>query len=222
MKLPIKFIAFGGIVAASLLIVGAIRLSAPDGNTDDTATPSDALPQIEQAVNESRELGRSQGIRDAVAPETLPAAIATRAAALESASDLAYLDLDNLVCARSAQYLKAASERQHSQSVDVERWLLDQLNNENNQIKELMAAHGSMDGSAQNAELLRSPIVNRVAILDAINQIYTGESRSCRVAAFDSSTRIDAFNFDARRIKENQQRAVTAPVPEAVEVSNDG
>jgi hypothetical protein len=219
MKTPIKFIAFGVIAAGSLLAVGAVRLATPDA-PEETTTPVDALPQIEQAVNESRELGRQQGIREAVAPETLPASLAARSAVLETATDFAYLDLENLVCARSAQYLKAASERQHQQSVDVERWLLDQLTNENTAIKELMAANGSMDGSAQSAESLDSPLLNRAAILDALDQLYTGESRSCRVAAFDSATRIEAFNFEARRIKDNQHNAVTSPAP--VEVANDG
>lgn len=221
--MPTKFakpLIFGGIVASSLIVVGAIRIAT--GNPP-TATegpdPNAMLGQINQAVGTARDVGRDEGIRDAVAPPTLPAALATRAAVLDNALELAQADVDSLLCARSAQYLTAAQDRQHSDSVDVERWLLDQLAQENAQVKELMATNGSMDGSANHAAALDSPLRNRAALLMALNAIYVGENRSCRVVAFDSSTQIDSFNFEAQRIKAAQQQAVTT---QPVEVGNDG
>lgn len=221
--MPIKFakpLVFGCVVASSLIVVGAVRIAskqpAPEG-TD----PNAVLPQVGQAVQGAYGEGRNQGMREATAPPDLPAALATRGAVLESALELAQVDVDNLLCARSAQYLTAAQSKQHSESVDVERWLLDQLAKENQAVKELMATNGSMDGSATAAAALDSPLRNRAAILQALNALYVGENRSCRVAAFDSATQIDAFGFEAQRIKANQRSAVAAPA-QTQEVPTDG
>ena len=222
--MPINFakpLVFGGLVAGSLIVVGAIRLATPQGTDATAPNPEGMLGQINQAVGTARDVGREQGMRDAVAPKTLPAALATRSAVLDTAMELAQSDVDNLLCARSAQYLRAAQERQHSDSVDVERWLIDQLGKENAQVKELMATNGTMDGSATHAAALDSPLRNRAAILQALNALYVGENRSCRVAAFDSATQIDSFLFEAMRIKENQAAAVAAPT-QTVEDGNDG
>ena len=221
--MPTKFIKpliFGSIVASSLIVVGAIRITTGNRPTvTEGPNPDAMLGQINQAVGTAREVGREEGLREAVAPPTLPAALATRSAVLDTALELARSDVDNLLCARSAQYLTAAQDRQHSDSIDVERWLLDQLGKENREVKELMATNGTMDGSATHAGALDSPLRNRAAILMALNALYVGENRSCRVAAFDSSTQIDSFNFEAQRIKAAQRQAVTA---QPVEVGNDG
>jgi hypothetical protein len=218
--MPIKFakpLAFGLVVVSSLIVVGAFRLAAPKGDTA-AADPNAMLPQVGQAVQGAFGAGKDEGMREAIAPSTLPAALATRGAILEGAIELAQADVDSLLCARAAQYLSAAQSRQHSDSVDVERWLLDQLGKENRQIKELMAANGSMDGTATHAAALDSPLRNRAAILQALDSLYVGENRSCRVAAFDSATQIDSFNFEAMRIKENQQQSVAPDM----EVPTDG
>lgn len=215
----LKPIIFAGIVASSLIVVGAVRIAGDRPTETAEADPNAVLPQVGQAVQGAYGAGREEGMREAVAPPTLPAALATRAAVLDTALELAQADVDNLLCARSAQYLSAAQARQHSDSVDVERWLLDQLGKENAQVKELMATNGSMDGSATHAAALDSPLRNRAAILQALNALYVGENRSCRVAAFDSATQIDSFNFEAMRIKEAQRQSVTA---QPVEVPTDG
>lgn len=220
--MPIKYLKpaiFSGLVVSSLIVVGAVRITSGSQPTAEAPNPDAMLGQINQAVAGAKAVGHDEGMRDAVAPPTLPAALATRSAVLDTALELAQSDVDNLLCARSAQYLSAAQERQHSASVDVERWLLDQLGKENAQVKELMATNGSMDGSANHAAALDSPLRNRAAILQALNALYVGENRSCRVAAFDSATQIDSFNFEAMRIKEAQRQAVTA---QPVEVGNDG
>ena len=222
--MPIKYlkpVIFSGLVVSSLIVVGALRIASGGQPAAEDPHPDAMLGQINQAVGTARDVGREQGMRDAVAPQTLPAAIATRSAVLDTALELAQSDVDNLLCARSAQYLRAAQDRQHSDSVDVERWLLDQLAKENAQVKELMATNGTMDGSATHAAALDSPLRNRASILMALNALYVGENRSCRVAAFDSATQIDSFNFEAMRIKENQSAAVAAP-DQPVEVGTDG
>lgn len=222
--MPIKFakpLLFGVLVAGSLVVVGAIRLATPQSTAPTAPNPEGMLGQINQAVAGAKAVGRDEGMREAISPSSLPAALATRGAILDTALELAQSDVDNLLCARSAQYLVAAQARQHSDSVDVERWLLDQLAKENRQVKELMANNGSMDGSATHAAALDSPLRNRAAILQALNALYVGENRSCRVAAFDSATQIDSFNFEAQRIKENQAASVTAPA-QPVEVPTDG
>jgi hypothetical protein len=218
--MPIKFakpLVFGVVVASSLIVVGAVRLTAPKGDTA-AADPNALLPQVGQVVQGAFGAGKDEGIRETVAPPTLPAALAARGAVLDTAVELAQADVETLLCARAAQYLSAAQTRQHSESVDVERWLLDQLSKENAEVKRLMATNGSMDGSAGAAAALDSPLRNRAAILQALNALYVGENKSCRVAAFDSATQIDSFSFEAMRIKENQQQSV-AP---AVEVPTDG
>lgn len=216
----VKPLIFGGIVAGSLIVVGAIRITTATAPAPtDGPDPNAMLGQINQAVGTARDVGKEEGIREAVAPPTLPAALATRSAVLDTALELAHSDVDNLLCARSAQYLRSAQEKQHSEAIDVERWLLDQLAKENAQVKTLMANNGTMDGSATHAAALDSPLRNRAALLLALNALYIGENRSCRVAAFDSSTQIDSFNFEAQRIKAAQQQAVTA---QPVEVGNDG
>jgi len=215
-----KPLIFGGIVAGSLIVVGAARIATRPATVATNATdPNAMLGEINTAVGTARAVGREQGMREATAPPNLDAALAARGAVLESALELAQADVDTLVCARAGQYLTSAREAQTAGAVDVERWLLGQLTKENQAIKTLMATHGSMDGSGTNATALDSPLRNRAAILFALRALYAGESPSCRVAAFDSSTQIDSFGFEASRIKENQQRAMRGTEDEG-EVDN--
>ena len=215
-----KPILFGGIVAGSLIVVGAARIATrPAAPATNTTDPNAMLGEINNAVGTARAVGREQGMREATAPPNLDAALAARGAVLESALELAQADVDTLVCARAGQYLASARDAQTAGAVDVERWLLGQLTKENQAIKTLMATHGSMDGSGGNATALDSPLRNRAAILFALRALYAGESPSCRVAAFDSSTQIDSFTFEASRIKENQQRAMQ---PQSTEATADG
>ncbi|NET36882.1 MAG: hypothetical protein F6K19_33455 [Cyanothece sp. SIO1E1] len=210
-----KPLVFAGVVVTSLIVVGSFRLA---GSNDDTAAAEVGiqLTQIEQAVQRAKQIGKAEGAREAIAPPSLPQALAVRDAILISAQEFAQQDLADLVCARSAQYLKAASDLQHSGSVDVERWLLNQLTKENAATKELLVLKGSLDGSAEHVEALDNPVINRAAILQSLYALYVGEQRSCRVAPYDSTTKIDDFAFEARRIKENQQRAIS------MEVRTDG
>ena len=215
-----KPILFGGIVAASLIVVGAARIATRTTATQtNTTDPNAMLGEINSAVGTARAVGHEQGVREAVAPPNLDAALVARGAVLESALELAQADVDALVCARAGQYLTSAREAQATGAVDVERWLVGQLTQENAAVKTLMANHGSMDGSGGNAAALDSPLRNRAAILFALRSLYAGESPSCRVAAFDSSTQIDSFSFEASRIKENQQRAMQ---PQPSDTTADG
>lgn len=218
-----KPLIFGGIVLGSLIVVGAVRVaSAPRATESTTPDPNALLSEINGAVGTARAVGHEQGRRDATAPPTLNAALATRQAVLESALELAVADVDTLLCARAGQYLTSATQAQSEGAVDVERWLLNQLTKENATIKSLMATHGTMDGSGTNAAALDSPLRNRAAILQALRSLYAGESPSCRVAAFDSATQIDSFGFEAARIKANQQRAMTPAPGTEGEDRNDG
>lgn len=219
MPIP-KPLVFGGIVAASLIVVGAARIATRTTATQtNTTDPNAMLGEINSAVGTARAVGHEQGVREAVAPPNLDAALVARGAVLESALELAQADVDALVCARAGQYLTSAREAQATGAVDVERWLVGQLTQENAAVKTLMANHGSMDGSGGNAAALDSPLRNRAAILFALRSLYAGESPSCRVAAFDSSTQIDSFSFEASRIKENQQRAMQ---PQPSDTTADG
>lgn len=214
-----KPLIFAGVVVSSLIVVGAARLTAPKspaGAAPDS--PPVSLETINQVVAGAKAAGHEEGVEAATAPPTLDASLATRAASLTQALELSTADVDNLVCARATQYAKAAADQQATASIDVERWLLAQLGKENDAVKALMAARGSMDGSAGNATALDSPLRNRAAILAALNALYTGDPKGsgCRVAAFDSSTQVDAFLFQARRIKEAQSAAVTELATEAV------
>ena len=214
-----KPLLFGGIVATSLIFVGAARIATRTTAQTPEADPAEFLGQVGSEVRAAHLQGRTEGMRDATSPPTLDAALATRGAILDGALELAIADVDSLLCARAGQYLASAREAQSSQAADVERWLINQLNRENQAIKTLMATHGSLDGSATNATALDSPLRNRAAILQALRAVYAGESPSCRVAAFDSATQIDAFSFEAQRIKSNQQRAMV-PQPTDGEVDN--
>ncbi|NET37389.1 MAG: hypothetical protein F6K19_36085 [Cyanothece sp. SIO1E1] len=207
-----KPLVFAGITVTSLIIIGSMRMSGPQDEAEKTEATSIQLNQIEQVVQQAKEVGKAEGAREAIAPSSLPQAVATRDAILNSAQEFAQQDLADLVCARSAQYLKAASNLQHSSSVDVERWLLNQLTQENAATKELLILKGSLDGSAEHVEALDNPVINRAAILQSLYALYVGEQRSCRVAPYDSTTKIDDFAFEARRIKENQRRAVSLEV----------
>jgi len=214
MKLA-KPLIFGGVVAASLIVIGGARIAmGPSNESANDLDPDTMLGEVNRAVRGARDTGWEQGMREATSPKSLDAALSTRSATLDSALELAISDIDSLACARAGQYLSSARDAQANGAADVERWLLNQLNQENRQIKELMATHGSMDGSATNASALDSPLRNRAAILMALNALYVGESPSCRVAAFDSATQIDSFAFEANRIKENQQRAMKGQVEE--------
>lgn len=208
-----KHLVFAGVVFGSMAVVGVSRLvTAPkqaQGNPQDPT--QDMAAQVSQAVLQAKAAGTQEGIEQAIAPPTLDAALAGRQAALDKAKELAVADAQNLICARADQYLSAAKQQQVSASLDIERWLLAQLAKENDQVKALMATHGSLDGTAANAQALDSPLRNRAAILAALSTLYTGDSTGtgCRVVAFDSSTQVDGFLFNARRIKESQTSTVT-------------
>lgn len=206
-----KHFVFVAVVFGGMILVGSLKVATAPRQAQSGPKPGDVNLEVSQAMQQAKAEGTAEGMAQAVAPPTLDAALAGRQAALDKALELAHADSQNLICARADQYLKAASEQQVTAALDVERWLLSQLAKENDSVKALMAVQGSMDGTAANAQTLDSPLRNRAAILAALSTLYTGDKTGtgCRVVAFDSSTQVDGFLFNARRIKESQTSAVS-------------
>jgi len=202
---------------ALLVLVGASKLAT---SPPAAADPDAQLAETEAMLKDAYSEGAQQGVRDTVAGN--PDALTLQATAqMDAALEQSQGDIDALVCARSAQYLKSASDYAQQQQTNAEAWLRAQLQQENTAVKNLLTQYGALSGNSQQVSLVSDPLINRAAIILALKNI--GGVVSCRVAPYESATAIDGAIFTANRIEANRKQwaSMPAPQPTAAEVASN-
>ena len=198
---------YGLSLLALLVLVGASKLAT--GQRQPAADPDEQLAETEALLRDAYSEGAQQGVKDTVAGD--PGALTLQASAqMDDALEQSQGDIDSLVCARSAQYLQSASEYAQKQQTNAEAWLRAQLQQENAAVKSLLTQYGALSGSSHQVDLVSDPLINRAAIIMAVQNI--GGTVTCRVAPYDSATAIDGAIYTANRIEANRKQWASTEV----------
>lgn len=199
---------YGLSLLAVLVLVGAAKLASNSSPAD--ANPDTQLAETEALLKSAYSEGAQQGVKDTVAGN--PDALTLQAAAqMDAALEQSQGDINALVCARSAQYLKSSADFAQQRQTNAEAWLRSQLQRENAAVKVLLTQYGALSGSSQQVSLASNPLINRAAIIMALQNI--GGVVSCRVAPYESASAIDSAIYTANRIDANREQWAAQPAP---------
>jgi len=197
-----RFLRIGGIVIVGIVIVAALD-TIKGGSTTAGLSREDILSLAESKI---KMVGDSDS--DETPDKPLDGAMVAFNAKVTKAYDLTIVDVEALICARAGQYLDSAAESSQK-GMDEGAWLREQLRLENQLIKEALSTHASLSGRSHHMAAAAMPLLNRSAIMKAIQALQAGDVSTCRVTPYDSAIAIDDVLISGDAMRQNQKNWAT-------------
>ncbi len=160
------------------------------------------LKNIELVPSAAGGAAQAQPVKDDE-PATKPTQIeAQRNHYLNAAIESLDGELNKLVCARAAYFQQKAFEQQQSIGASPEKWLLDQLQTQNSNLLSTTTQRGGFSGDADSQQAGRTLTIDTLAIVQALQQLYSNESKNCISEPYQAGEFVSAY-----LIRASQHRA---------------
>lgn len=118
-------------------------------------------------------------------------------------------ELNKLVCARAAYFQSKALEQQQSIGASPEKWLLDQLQQQNSNLLQTTTELGGFSGDAGSQQAGRTLTIDSLAILQALQQIYSNESKNCISEPYQAGEFVSAYLIRASQHRSALEQQAT-------------
>ena len=120
---------------------------------------------------------------------------------LDAAIAALQAESNNLLCARAAYFRQLADQKQTELGVNPEQFLLDLLTAQNQELLTTATQTGGFSGTAELQSTGRHLTLDTLAISEALQGMYDGQSKSCLSEPYQAGENINNYLIRAQQYR---------------------